>query len=118
VESFADDFTPEKFTDDYQAELRTLIDAKLEQGDSLDTEATFGEKPEEEGGGEVLDLMEALRRSVDSNRSSKKGGSSGSTSSTTKAAPKKGASAKAAPKKSAPKKSTSRASSAKAKKAG
>ncbi len=66
VESFASDFTPEKFTDDYQEQLKTLIEAKLEQGDALDTEATFGR--ETEGGGEVLDLMEALRRSVESKR--------------------------------------------------
>ncbi|CAN5440593.1 Ku protein [soil metagenome] len=63
VESFASDFTPEKFTDDYQAQLRTLVEAKLEQGDALDTEATFGRT--ETGGGEVLDLMEALRRSLE-----------------------------------------------------
>ncbi len=67
VDSFASDFTPEKFTDDYQEQLKTLIEAKLEQGDALDTEATFGR--ETEGGGEVLDLMEALRRSVESKRS-------------------------------------------------
>ncbi|MDP9027784.1 MAG: Ku protein [Actinomycetota bacterium] len=66
VESFASDFTPEKFTDDYQAQLRTLVEAKLEQGDALDTEATFGRA--EPGGGEVLDLMEALRRSVENKR--------------------------------------------------
>jgi DNA end-binding protein Ku len=62
VDSFASDFTPEKFSDDYQEQLRTLVEAKLDQGDALDTEATFGR--ETEGGGEVLDLMEALRRSV------------------------------------------------------
>jgi len=69
VKSFESDFTPEEFSDDYQVQLRQLIDAKLEQGESIDTEATFGEKPDEEGdGGEVLDLMEALRRSVEANR--------------------------------------------------
>jgi DNA end-binding protein Ku len=67
VESFASDFTPEKFTDEYQTQLRQLVEAKLEQGDALDTEATFGKA--EGGGGEVLDLMEALRRSVESKRS-------------------------------------------------
>jgi DNA end-binding protein Ku len=70
VDSFADDFSPEKFSDEYQEQLRTLIDAKLEQGDSLDTDATFGEPSEETGGGEVIDLMEALKRSVDKNRTS------------------------------------------------
>lgn len=66
VESFASDFQPEKFSDDYQEQLRTLVEAKLEQGDALDTEATFGR--ETEGGGEVLDLMEALRRSVEASK--------------------------------------------------
>lgn len=64
VESFASDFSPEKYADEYQEQLRTLVEAKLEQGDALDTEATFGR--ETDGGGEVLDLMEALRRSVES----------------------------------------------------
>ncbi len=67
VESFASDFEPEKFTDDYQEQLRTLVEAKLEQGDALDTEATFG-RSTEEGGGEVLDLMDALKRSVEKRR--------------------------------------------------
>jgi DNA end-binding protein Ku len=72
VDSFASDFSPEDFTDDYQEQLRTLIDAKLEQGEALDTEATFGEQPEKESGGEVIDLMEALRRSVERNAAKKK----------------------------------------------
>jgi DNA end-binding protein Ku len=71
VESFSSDFKPDEFTDEYQEQLRTLIDAKIEQGESLDTEATFGEEGEEEGG-KVLDLMEALRRSVEKNREGKK----------------------------------------------
>jgi DNA end-binding protein Ku len=75
VDSFSEDFTPEKFTDDYQEQLRQLIDAKLEKGDTLATEETFGragaEEAEGEDGGKVLDLMEALRRSVEKNRGSK-----------------------------------------------
>ena len=66
VDSFASDFTPEKFTDEYQEQLKTLIEAKLDAGDAYDTEATFGRETEE--GGEVLDLMEALRRSVEQKR--------------------------------------------------
>jgi DNA end-binding protein Ku len=72
VDSFASDFSPEDFTDDYQEQLRTLIDAKLEQGEALDTEATFGEQPDTDSGGEVIDLMEALRRSVERNAAKKK----------------------------------------------
>ncbi|AZZ52540.1 Ku protein [Rathayibacter festucae] len=78
VDSYSEDFDASKFQDSYQAELRTLIDAKIEQGDALDTSATFGEKPEEEGGGEVLDLMEALKRSVERSRGAKAGASADS----------------------------------------
>lgn len=67
IESLSSDFEPEEFVDEYQEELRTLITAKLEQGDALDTAATFGEQPEEEGG-EVIDLMEALRQSIAAKR--------------------------------------------------
>ncbi|WP_350348046.1 Ku protein [Agromyces sp. G08B096] len=73
VESLVADFEPDKYVDEYQAELRTLIKAKLEQGDALDTAATFGEEPEEAEGGEVIDLMEALRQSI----AAKRGGGSG-----------------------------------------
>jgi DNA end-binding protein Ku len=69
VESMAADFDPDHFTDEYQVQLRTLIDAKLEKGDSLDTEETFGVEAGEGGGkGEVIDLMEALKRSLDRKR--------------------------------------------------
>ncbi|TLM82888.1 Ku protein [Pseudarthrobacter sp. NamE2] len=68
VESMAADFEPDTFTDDYQVQLRTLIDAKLEQGESLDTEETFGVEAGEGGKGEVIDLMEALKRSLDKKR--------------------------------------------------
>lgn len=76
VESFASDFEPEEFTDEYQQELRTLIEAKLEKGDALDTTETFGEQ-EEETGGEVIDLMAALRASVEKSRAAREGGSKG-----------------------------------------
>jgi len=69
VTSFESDFTPEKYHDDYQVQLKELIDRKLEQGDTLDTEtAADGEGGESDRGGEVLDLMEALRRSVERSR--------------------------------------------------
>ncbi|ACL38520.1 Ku protein [Pseudarthrobacter chlorophenolicus A6] len=68
VESMAADFEPESFTDDYQVQLRKLIDAKLEQGESLDTDETFGVEAGEGGKGEVIDLMEALKRSLDRKR--------------------------------------------------
>jgi DNA end-binding protein Ku len=104
VDQFAGDFEPEKFTDDYQEQLRTLIDAKLAQGDSVDTDETFGREPGESDGGEVLDLMEALRRSVDKSR----GSSTSSSRSASKKADADGdsdekpAAAKKAPAKKAP----------------
>lgn len=69
VESFSSDFDPADYVDEYQKELRTLIEAKLEKGDTVDTEATFGAG--EEKGGEVIDLMEALRASVERSRAAK-----------------------------------------------
>ncbi len=72
VDSLASNFNSSDFKDDYQEQLRTLVEAKLEKGESLDTEATFGEKPEEEDGGEVVDLMEALKRSVERKKATKK----------------------------------------------
>ncbi|QDW28520.1 Ku protein [Arthrobacter sp. KBS0702] len=68
VDSMAADFDPEQFTDDYQIQLRQLIDAKLEQGESLDTEETFGVPAAEAGTGEVIDLMDALKRSIERKR--------------------------------------------------
>jgi DNA end-binding protein Ku len=74
VDSFAEDFRPDEFVDDYQRELKTLIEAKLEQGDTLDTSATFGESADEDKGGEVIDLMDALRASVERSRAAREGG--------------------------------------------
>ncbi len=117
VESFASDFAPEQFSDEYQDELRKLVEAKLAQGDAMSTEETFGETADDEdSGGEVLSLMDALQRSIEANRAKKKSGgaaktaakssksaakgsskgsSSSAAKSSTKAAPKK----KAAPRK-------------------
>jgi DNA end-binding protein Ku len=71
VDSLSDDFDPGEFTDEYQEHLRELIEAKLEKGDAVDTEATFGEEETGHEDAEVIDLMEALRKSVDKNKSSK-----------------------------------------------
>ncbi|PPF87397.1 Ku protein [Clavibacter michiganensis] len=94
VEGFAEDFDPSKFGDEYQEQLKTLIDAKLAQGDSLDTDATFGEGDADDDGGEggeVLDLMDALKRSIERSRS---GGGGAKKSPAKKAGAKGKASAK------------------------
>ena len=84
VESYASDFTPEEFEDDYQAELRKLVDAKFEEGETLDTEATFGSDGSEgsgdsDGSGDdndnVVDLMAALKASLDKRDGGGKSGS-------------------------------------------
>jgi DNA end-binding protein Ku len=71
VESYAADFDPTAFTDDYQRELRILIDAKIAEGDTLDPSTTFAASAEPEAGGEVIDLMAALRASVERSRAAK-----------------------------------------------
>ena len=85
VESFAADFDPSRYDDEYQVQLRQLVAAKLEQGDALDTAATFGEQKSDEVEGEVIDLMEALKRSLERNKAA------------AKPASKPGAAAKAVP---------------------
>ena len=64
VDSYSADFDPTAFVDEYQKELRTLIDAKIEAGESFEIADTFGEADADGKGGEVIDLMEALRESV------------------------------------------------------
>ena len=99
VEQYASDFTPEEFEDEYQVELRELIDAKLEAGDTLDTDATEGkaapdgavQADDDSDDAEVIDLMEALKSSLDR----KAGGSgSGSGEKSTSSAKKSGSSSK------------------------
>lgn len=82
VEQFSGDFDPSQFSDEYQEQLRELVDAKLEQGDAVDTDETFGaerEEQEEGTGGKVVSLMDALEKSL-SARKGAKGGASGSSS--------------------------------------
>lgn len=90
VDSYSADFDPESFVDEYQKELRTLIDAKIEAGDTFDVSETFGETEGDEKSGEVIDLMEALRASVARTKAAR------SESSETKASTKKSPSKKKA----------------------
>ena len=57
VENLSEPFKPEKYHDTYRKELRDLIQAKAE-GQPLP-------EPAEEQEGEVVDLMAALRESVE-----------------------------------------------------
>ena len=96
VKSFESDFAPEKFSDDYQEQLRELIEAKLAKGDDISTEETFGEQPDDESGGEVLDLMAALQRSIEKNRGAAKAAPAKKPASAKKPAAKKPAAKKKA----------------------
>lgn len=58
LETLAGDYDPEVFEDDYAAAVQALVQAKLEGG-----EVTRTHEPEPSGG-EVVDLLAALQRSV------------------------------------------------------
>jgi len=115
VDSMAADFDPAQFTDDYQLQLRQLIDAKIEQGDSLDTEETFGAPAAEAGTGEVIDLMDALKRSIERKRGggSDGGASEGSSGGSARGAATSGTTKTAAAKTGTAKTSTAKSGSAK-----
>jgi DNA end-binding protein Ku len=118
IDNMATDFSPAKFSDEYQDQLRQLIAAKLEKGDAVDTAATFGEREEDQAEpAEVVDLLEALRRSVAQNRTAAKGAETkpaakrgASKKTTTKKAPAKKSPAKKAAKKSTASRSAKKAS--------
>ncbi|HEX5332598.1 MAG TPA: Ku protein [Cellulomonas sp.] len=73
VESLASDFDPSAFEDSYQAALEQLIEAKVAAGgvttvpDEDDARATAAR----ESGGEVIDLLSALQRSVEKARAAR-----------------------------------------------
>jgi DNA end-binding protein Ku len=100
IESMAADFEPTEFTDDYQAAVRELIDAKLERGESATLETE--EKPEAGKQGEVIDLLTALQRSVDRARGGPAAPAEDSAGHAETKAPTKKAAAKKAPAKKAP----------------
>ncbi|NIZ90612.1 non-homologous end joining protein Ku [Kineococcus rubinsiae] len=63
VESLAADFHPEEFEDEYSVAVRNLIDARLEDADAAPAVAAADDGGNR--GGEVVDLLTALQRSVD-----------------------------------------------------
>jgi DNA end-binding protein Ku len=79
VESLAADFDPSEFHDAYREALETLIRVKVETGSTQNVPAPAGEK--EEGGGEVIDLLSALQRSVEKARTARGGPEAGAAAS-------------------------------------
>jgi DNA end-binding protein Ku len=122
VDNMSTDFAPDKFSDEYQEQLRQLIAAKLEKGDALDTAETFGEEPEKTSDADVIDLMEALRQSVERNKAArtgqqttaaKSGGSTGGKTAARKTSDKKPAAKKSPGKKGSAKKAPAQKASTK-----
>jgi DNA end-binding protein Ku len=68
VESMASDFDPSEFSDSYATALQELIEAKVEAGTTVAVPAAAGAPAAAEAGGEVVDLLAALQRSVESAR--------------------------------------------------
>jgi DNA end-binding protein Ku len=94
VDSYSSDFEPESFVDEYQKELRILIDAKIEAGETFDVSETFAEDGEG-AGGEVIDLMEALRASVEKSKAARRSDAGDEPAADKPAAKKAGAKKKA-----------------------
>ena len=111
VESLAGDFDPDQFHDDYREQLLALIDAKVNGGEGI----VASETPSADGG-EVVDLLTALRQSLE-----RAGGEPAKKAPAKKApakkaatkAPAKKAPAKKAPAKKAPAKTTAKKTAAK-----
>ena len=98
VESMSDDFDPGAFTDEYQEQLRELIAEKLEKGD--DAEVLVTDDSGDDAGDNVIDLMDALERSLSKKSTTKK------TAPATKTAAKKTPARKTSAKKTPAKKTT------------
>ncbi|MDN4507603.1 non-homologous end joining protein Ku [Dietzia maris] len=122
IETMAADFEPEKYEDDYQLQLKELIEAKAAGGEAFTVEERE-EASDDDGDDEVADLLAALRASVkdrggdadssdkddddEDSGSQKKSSARKNTKSAAKKSPAKKAPAKKAPaKKAAAKKST------------
>ena len=65
VESLAGDYLPDDYEDDYQAAVESLVRTKLEGGEVQPAPAA------KETGGEVVDLLAALQRSVERAKASR-----------------------------------------------
>ncbi|MGN7131823.1 Ku protein [Rhodococcoides corynebacterioides] len=96
VESMSGDFDPSEYTDEYQVELRKVLDVAIENGGE---KVVHAEREDEDTGedAEVVDLVAALQRSVEAAGRSGRGRASDSGDGDSEKAPAKKASAKKAP---------------------
>jgi DNA end-binding protein Ku len=110
VESMAGDFEPEEYTDEYRTALQSVIDAKVEGREIVEAE-----EPQPTAGN-VVDLMSALRASVEAakqSRGEKGGGEAPVAKAPVAKAPAKKAAAKSAAKKAPAKKAATKKAPAK-----
>ncbi|MGA9493495.1 MAG: Ku protein [Mycobacterium sp.] len=106
VDSMADDFNPDRYHDDYQDQLRELVEAKLEGGEAFTSEEKPKELDETE---DVSDLLAKLEASVKARSSDSKEPAKKSTAA--KSTAKKTPAKKTAAKKTAAKKAPAKAAS-------
>ncbi len=113
VESLASDFDQSQFEDEYKAAMEQLVEAKLDGTDASELLRPDTDEGDEEA--DVVDLVAALRASVEKAKGGRSGSGSGSGSgsSESKSTAKKSTAKKATAKKSATKKSTAKKAPAK-----
>ncbi|XBB68172.1 Ku protein [Nocardioides sp. WV_118_6] len=105
VETLSGDFDPDEFEDDYAEAVQAVVKAKIDGGEVQRTETST------KTGGEVVDLLAALQRSVEAAKTSR--GESDEKPAAKKAPAKKTAAKKAPAKKTAAKKTTTKKAAAK-----
>jgi DNA end-binding protein Ku len=71
VESLAADFDPSQYEDRYAGALEQLIEAKVSSGSTRAVPVPAGEEGAGDDGGDVVDLLAALKRSVEKARGSR-----------------------------------------------
>ncbi|MEU2176544.1 Ku protein [Nocardia sp. NPDC019219] len=111
VEAMSDDFDPEQFTDEYQIELKRLLDEAIASGTGK-----VPEQPELAPSGmdaEVVDLVAALQRSLEASGRRTAGGDGAEPKKTARKAAAKSAGAKSAGAKSAAKSTASKSGASK-----
>ena len=112
IETMAADFEPEKYEDDYQNQLKELIEAKAAGGEAFTVEERE-EASDDDGDDEVADLLAALRASVEDRGGDTKSDDDDEDSGSKKKPAKKTAANRAPAKKTAAKKTAAKKTAAK-----
>ena len=114
VESMADDFHPERYTDTYQEQLRELVDAKLSGGEAFSSEEKPARLDEADDVSDLLAKLEAsVRRRREESAARQPGSEDTADSPVKKAAARKAPAKKAAAAKAPAKKAAARKAAAK-----